>query len=127
MNLFVCFRSTDEYEGVSLINTLKTKSQNALVILEETDRNPEWKQNVSDKFAIAHYVVFLVGNTTFESKHINWEFDKAEALNKYIIGIKLKGATEESFLRFKKYKIFDSAEESLEYMLTMKEMGAIYT
>lgn len=126
MNLFVCFRSIDQYEGIKVMNTLKAKSQNALVILEETDQNPEWKKNVSDKFSIAHCVVFLLGNTTFESKHINWEFKKAEALNKHIIGIKLNGVSEESLLRFKKYKVFDIAEESLEYILTFSEMHPIY-
>ena len=58
MNLFVCFRSIDDYEGVKVINRLKNKSQNSLVILEETDRNPKWKKNVSVKFSISHFVVF---------------------------------------------------------------------
>ena len=125
MNLFVCFRSIDDYEGIIVINRLKNKSQNSLVVLEETDRNPKWKKNVSVKFSISHFVVFLLGNNTFESKHINWEFKKAENLNKYIIGIKLNGVTEESLLRFKKYKVFDNAEESLEYMLTLREVHTI--
>jgi hypothetical protein len=124
MNLFVCFRSIDDFEGTKVIDSLKTKSQNELVILEETDRNPKWKKNVSDKFLIADFVVFLLGNHTFESKHINWEFEKAVALNKHIIGIRLNGASEESLLRFKKYKMFENAEESLEYIVSV---GRSYT
>ncbi len=118
MNLFVCFRSIDDFEGIKVINILKNKSQNELVILEEIDRNPKWKKNVSDKFSIADFVVFLLGNHTFESIHINWEFQKAVALNKHIIGIKLNGVSEESLLRFKKYKVFENAEESLEYIVS---------
>jgi hypothetical protein len=40
------------------------------------------------------------------------------ALNKHIIGIKLNGVSEESLLRFKKYKVFENAEESLEYIVS---------
>jgi len=119
MNLFVCFRSIDDFEGIKVINILKNKSQNELVILEEIDRNPKWKKNVFDKFSIADFVVFLLGNHTFESKHINWEFEKAVALNKHIIGIKLNGASEESLLRLKKYKVFENVEESLEYIVSV--------
>jgi len=57
MNLFVCFRSIDENEGIKVINGLRTNAQNALVILEETNRNPKWK-NVSDKFSISHFIIF---------------------------------------------------------------------
>lgn len=126
MNLFVCFRSIDDYECIKVMNRLKTKSQNSLVILEETDRNPKWKKNVSDKFSISHFIVFLLGNNTFESKHINWEFKKAVALNKHIIGIKLNLASEDSLLKFKQYKVFDNAEESLGYMLALREVDTVY-
>jgi hypothetical protein len=119
MNLFVCFRSIDDFEGIKVMDSLKTKSQNTVVILEEIDRNPKWKKNVSEKFSITDFVVFLLGNHTFESEHINWEFEKAVALNKHIIGIKLNGASEQSLLRFKNYKVFENAEESLEYIVSV--------
>ncbi|MBT8264263.1 MAG: TIR domain-containing protein [Muriicola sp.] len=119
MNLFVCFRSVDEYEGLQVINRLKASCNSSLVILEEAGQNLEWKKSVFDKISSAHFVVFLLGETTFKSEHIRWEYNKAVALNKTIIGIKLSGVSEASLLSLKEYSVFDNVDESLEHILTV--------
>jgi hypothetical protein len=119
MNLFVCFRSVDAYEGMQVINRLKSVSDTSLVILEEAGQNPEWKKSVSTKIASAQFVVFLLGNTTFQSEHIKWEYKKAVALNKTIIGIKLSGVSEASLLSLKKYSVFENVDESLNHIMSV--------
>ena len=96
MKVFVCYRSLDQIEGDKLIQNLLSESENSVAVLTETEHSDKWKINVEKKINESDFVIFLVGQETFKSEQIIWEYAKAKDLNKRIIGIKLNNASEES-------------------------------
>lgn len=116
MKLFVCHRSNDKSESDKIIKSLFELTDNSIAVLRETDHDENWKVNVEEKFKEVDFVVFLIGSDTFESDQLKWEYAKAKDLNKRIIGIKLKDASQESILFCQAFQVFDSPEQSLKYL-----------
>lgn len=116
MKLFVCHRSNDKSESDKIIKSLFELTDNSIAVLRETDHDEKWKVNVEEKFKEVDFVVFLIGSDTFESDQLKWEYAKAKGLNKRIIGIKLKDASQESILFCQAFQVFDSPEQSLKYL-----------
>jgi hypothetical protein len=62
------------------------------------------------------FVLFIVGNNTFESEQIIWEYAKAKNLNKRIIGYKLPSATEESILFCQGFQVFENSQNCFAFL-----------
>lgn len=116
MKLFICHRSTDKTESDEIIKSLFQLTENSIAVLRETDHDDKWKDNVQEKFKEVDFVIFLIGSDTFESDQLKWEYAKAKDLNKRIVGIKLKNATQESILFCQAFQVFDSPEQSLKFL-----------
>jgi len=116
MKLFVCHRSIDKQESEKIINSLFELSENSIAVLREKDHDEKWKENVEEKFKEVDFVLFLIGSDTFESNQVKWEYAKAKDLNKRIVGVKLKEASEDSILFCQAFQVFDNAEQSLKYL-----------
>ncbi|WP_417372278.1 TIR domain-containing protein [Gelidibacter japonicus] len=116
MKLFVCHRSTDKLESEKVINSLFELTDNSIAVLRETSHDEKWKANVEEKFKDVDFVIFLIGSDTFESDQLKWEYAKSKELNKRIVGIKLKNATEESILFCQAFQVFDNPKQSLKYL-----------
>lgn len=121
MKIFICYRSIDKVEGDEIIITLLKDSENAAAILKQTEHIDNWKDIVEAKIKESDFVAFLIGSETFKSDQIIWEYAKAKSLNKQIVGIKLKNASEESILFCQGFQVFDNTVQALKYL------GRIFT
>ncbi|SIT13479.1 RipA family octameric membrane protein [Belliella pelovolcani] len=116
MKIFICYRSTDKDEGDDIISALLKDSENTVAILKQTEHVDNWKEIVEAKLKESDFVAFLIGEETFKSEQIIWEYAKAKSLNKQIVGIKLKNASEESILFCQGFQVFDNSNQTLKYL-----------
>ncbi|WP_108424510.1 RipA family octameric membrane protein [Flagellimonas amoyensis] len=116
MKLFVCNRSTDLSATQSVIDELLIESKNFIAVQQEIEHSENWKTLVENKMNESDFVLFIVGENTFESEQIIWEYAKAKDLNKRIIGYKLPTATEESILFCQGFQVFDNVKNCFEFL-----------
>jgi len=116
MKIFICYRSIDKIKGDETISALLTNSENSIAILKQTEHIENWKEIVESRIKESDFVVFLIGNETFKSDQIIWEYAKAKSLNKQIVGIKLDNASEESILFCQGFQVFDNTSQALKYL-----------
>lgn len=116
MKLFVCNRSTDLSATQSVIDELLIESKNFIAVQQEIEHSENWKTLVENKMNESDFVLFIVGESTFESEQIIWEYAKAKDLNKRIIGYKLPTATEESILFCQGFQVFDNVKNCFEFL-----------
>jgi len=116
MKLFICNRTIENEAVESLIGDLLKIFENALAIQRETEHSDSWKNLVEQKMQESDFVLFAIGRETFQSDQLKWEYAKAKQLNKQIIGIKLKEATEDSILFCQGFPVFDSANQCYKYL-----------
>lgn len=116
MKLFVCNRSTDLSATQSVIDELFVESKNFIAVQQEIEHSENWKTLVENKMNESDFVLFIVGDSTFESEQIIWEYAKAKDLNKRIIGYKLPSATEESILFCQGFQVFENVQNCFEFL-----------
>ncbi|MFW5700115.1 MAG: RipA family octameric membrane protein [Cyclobacteriaceae bacterium] len=116
MKIFICHRSIDRENSEETISELLMVSENSIAILQQTEHTDNWKDIVESKIKESDFVVFLIGSDTFNSEQIIWEYAKAKSLNKQIVGIRLKNATEESILFCQGFQVFDNSAQALKYL-----------
>lgn len=116
MRLFVCNRSKDKELAESITKTLLEKSNNAIAILQEIEHSEHWQNKVVQKMQESDFVMFLLGDDTFESDQIKWEYAKAKELNKQIIGYKLNNVSTQTILFCQGFQIFNNAEHCIEFL-----------
>ena len=116
MKIFICYRSIDKVEGDITISSLLNESENSVAVLKQTEQIENWKDVVETKIKESDFVAFLIGEETFKSDQIIWEYAKAKSLNKQIIGIKLDNASEESILFCQGFQVFDNTIQALKYL-----------
>jgi hypothetical protein len=116
MKIFICYRSIDKTEGDKVIQDLLTDSENGIAVLTETQHSDNWKDRVERKIKECDFVTFLIGDNTFESDQIKWEYSKAKSLNKQIIGIKLSNASEQSILFCQGFQVFEDTKQAVSYL-----------
>jgi TIR domain len=121
MNLFICNRTSDNDEVITLINDLLKESENSLAIQRETEHSDNWKAIVEEKMQESDFVLFAIGAETFTSDQLKWEYAKAKQLNKNIIGVKLMSATEDSILFDQGFQVFKNAKQCFKYLLKTYE------
>lgn len=116
MKLFICNRSKDKVETEIAIKDLLTASESSIAIQQETKHADNWKTLVEKKMQESDFIVFAIGDDTFESEQIKWEFAKAKALNKQIVGYKLSSASKESILFCQGFQVFEKAEYCFRFL-----------
>jgi hypothetical protein len=116
MKLFVCNRSTDLSATQNVIDELFVVSKNFIAVQQEIEHSENWKTLVENKMKESDFVLFIVGNNTFESEQIIWEYAKAKNLNKRIIGYKLPSATEESILFCQGFQVFENSQNCFAFL-----------
>ncbi|XRE44097.1 hypothetical protein ACIVBQ_002301 [Tenacibaculum discolor] len=116
MKLFICNRSTDLSATQSVIDELLIESKNFIAVQQEIEHSENWKILVENKMNESDFVLFIVGENTFESEQIIWEYAKAKDLNKRIIGYKLPTATEDSILFCQGFQVFDNVRNCFEFL-----------
>lgn len=116
MKIFICNRTIDNKSTSTFIQELLSESDNSLAILRETEHADKWKEGVEKKMQESDFVLFMIGNATFESDQLKWEYAKAKQLNKHIIGLKLNSATEDSILFCQGFQVFDTSKQLLKFI-----------
>ncbi len=116
MKLFICNRSTDLSATQSVIDELLIQSKNFIAVQQEIEHSENWKTLVENKMNESDFVLFIVGENTFESEQIIWEYAKAKDLNKRIIGYKLSSATEESILFCQGFQVFENVKNCFAFL-----------
>ena len=116
MKLFICNRSKDKTLAESVIKNLVEKSKKTIAILQEVEHSEHWQNNVEQKMQESDFVMFLLGDDTFESEQIKWEYAKAKQLNKQIVGYELNNVSEQSILFCQGFQVFDNAEHCVKFL-----------
>lgn len=116
MKIFICNRSIESEPAESFINELLNISECSVAVLRETKHSDNWKIEVSKKLQDVDFVLFLVGDNTFESDQIKWEYAKAKQLNKQIVGVKLPSATIDSIVFCQGFQVFENAAQCLKHL-----------
>lgn len=121
MKVFICSRSIDSTYTTKIIDELLLVSENTLVAFQEAVHNDTWKKSVEEKLIKVDFVVFLIGNETFNSEQIKWEYEKAKSLNKYIVGIKILPESSKSIIYYQGYNVFDSPLQCYNFLKNIYE------
>lgn len=116
MKIFVCNRSIDLHATGKALNELISIAGESIATLRETEHSENWKERVKSQFKEVDFVVFFVGEDTFKSNPMRWEYAKAKALNKQIVGIKLPSACDNSVLFCQGFPVFSKVENCWEYL-----------
>jgi len=116
MKIFVCNKKTDLKESDQLLRELMKESENTIAILREMEHSNDWKKRVEKKIQEVDFVLLIVGNDTFNSEALKWEYAKSKQLNKRIVGLKLKSATEDSVLFCQGFQVFETPNQCFRYI-----------
>ena len=116
MKVFICNRSLDKDAVGDLIYQLFKESENFIAILRENEYSDTWKIGVEKKMQESDFVLFALGDATFSSDQMKWEYAKAKQLNKHIVGLKLSTATEESILFCQGFQVFDDGKQCFKFL-----------
>lgn len=116
MKTFICNRSIDTASTTELIQHLLHQSENQIAVLLENPHTADWKKSVEKKMQEADFILFVLGERTFESDNLKWEYAKAKSLNKQIIGIKLPTASEESVLFCQGFQVFEQSAHCIKFL-----------
>lgn len=116
MKIFICNRSIDLVHSDTIVEELLQHSENSLGIFRELINSETWKISVESKIIKSDYIIFLLGDNTFESEQIIWEYEKSKSLNKNIIGIKLFNSASKSILFFQGYPVFENSEQCYKFL-----------
>lgn len=121
MKVFVCNRTIDADATSRIVETLLSTSGDSTAVLRESEHSDNWKDRVEKQFKEVDFVIFIVGNETFKSDPIKWEYAKAKSLNKQIAGIKLDSACEESVLFCQGFPVFREIDDCWKYLVKTYE------
>jgi len=121
MKIFICNRTTDNNQVFAVIDNLLLESENSLAIQRETEHSDNWKSLVEQKMQESDFILFAIGEKTFTSDQLKWEYAKAKQLNKQIVGIKLKSVSEDSVLFCQGFQVFDNAAQCVKFLLKTYE------
>ena len=116
MKVFICKRNIDRMKTDKLIQELLTESKNSIAVLTETQHSEEWQERVKKRMIESDYIAFLIGENTFESDQIKWEYEQARDLSKQMIGIKLPNASEDAIQFCQGLQVFDNAKQAVVYL-----------
>jgi hypothetical protein len=116
MKLFVCNKSTDLTVTQGVIDELFSESKHFIAVQQEIEHSENWKTSVEKKMNESDFVLFVVGEDTFESEQIIWEYAKAKTLNKRILGYKLTSATQESILFCQGFQVFENVQDCFSFL-----------
>jgi len=116
MKIFVCNKKTDLKESDQLLRELMKESENTIAILREMEHSNDWKKRVEKKIQEVDFVLLIVGNDTFNSEALKWEYAKSKQLNKRIVGLKLNSATEDSVLFCQGFQVFETPNQCFRYI-----------
>lgn len=106
MKIFACNRTIDSEATDEFLDELLSIAGESIAILREAEHSENWKERVEKQFKEVDFVVFFVGEDTFKSDPMKWEYAKAKALNKQIVGIRLPSACENSILFCQGFPVF---------------------
>ena len=116
MKIFVCNRSNELESTTSLVNELNIMAMNSIIFTQEIDHSNKWKEKVTKKMEDADFILFILGNNIFESENLKWELNKAEELNKNIIGLKSSTFTGNTINNFGNNYVFGNVLQCFNYL-----------
>jgi len=116
LKIFVCARSIDKAEADAVLSALISASSDSIAALSETEHTDNWKEKVEKAFYNVNFVVFILGNDTFHSDPIKWEYAKAKSLNKQIVGLALSTVSDDTVLFCQGFPVFRKPDDCWKYL-----------
>lgn len=117
MRIFICNRSIDIIDSDRIVEQFLNLSKNSIGIDREIIASQNWQVSVKTKIDKADFVLFLLGEDTFSSDQIKWEYDKCKTLNKNIIGLKLFPTASRSIIFYQGYPVFENSKECYKFLI----------
>lgn len=99
-----------------MLSELLSIAGDSIAILRESKHSENWKERVEKQLKEVDFVVVFVGENTFKSAPMRWEYAKAKALNKQIVGIMLPTANEDSLLFCQGFPVFRQLHNCWSYL-----------
>jgi hypothetical protein len=116
MKVFICNRTVDASESDTVVSELLSSSKHTIAIIREKEHSETWKTIVKSKLQRVDFAIYLLGDKTFDSEPMRWEFEQAKLLNKRIIGIKLSNLSNDSAEYLEGYPIFENSDDCFKYL-----------
>jgi hypothetical protein len=116
LKVFVCSRTIDADKSSGALDALLLASEDSIAILKENEHSDNWKDRVESQLKEVDFVIFLIGEETFKSDPMKWEYAKSKSLNKQIVGIKLSNACDQSVLFCQGFPVFRKIDECWKYL-----------
>lgn len=116
MKVFICNRTIDASGSNTVVNELLSASKHTIAIIREKEHSDTWKDIVKGKLQRVDFSIFLLGDKTFDSEPMRWEFEQSKLLNKHIIGIKLSSVSNDSVEHLEGYPIFENSDDCFQYL-----------
>lgn len=116
MKVFVCSRSTDSKYTNKIIQEIESVSENSIALFQEIEHSDTWKDIVEKKIAASDFVLFILGQDSFDSEQLKWELSTAKNINKPIIGIKLNNVSSQSLTEFDGFHVFEETGHCVKYL-----------
>jgi hypothetical protein len=116
LKVFVCSRTIDADKSSGALDALLLASEDSIAILKENEHSDNWKDRVESQLKEVDFVIFLIGEETFKSEPMKWEYAKSKSLNKQIVGIKLSNACDQSVLFCQGFPVFRKIDECWKYL-----------
>lgn len=116
MKIFVCNRTIDSEATDRALGELLSIAGESIAILRETEHSENWKDRVEKQFKEVDFVVFFIGEETFQSDPMKWEYAKAKSLNKQIVGIRLPSACDNSVMFCQGFPVFIKPDNCWSYL-----------
>ncbi len=117
---FICYRSKDSLLFHKTVSEI-SEFERSIRVLHESDPDENWKNNVLEKLQVADIVIFVLGEDTFESEHVMWEFQNAKKLDKPIIGLKKSSSPRKDLLLDQGYGVFTGIDDYFKTAISTTE------
>ena len=121
MKIFICNKILEIEESDKAVDELLALSEYSIAVLRETEHSDDWQNNVKKKLEKVDFVVFLLGENTFDSEAIKWELNQSKLLNKIIVGVKLSNASSISCCHLQDFHVFENTKQCYAYLMNTYE------
>lgn len=116
MKVFICSRAQDKHCAEEVVTALIAVSKGEIAILQQTEHSEDWKIKAQRKIRESDFVLFVLGEDTFESDPIKWEYAEAKDLNKQIVGYSSEHTSDKTLLFCEGFQVFDNSADCFSFL-----------
>lgn len=121
MKIFLAHSSNDIKKVNKFIDSFLDKSNNEYILLNERNHSVLWQDNVKNKIKKSSLVLFFIGNSTYKSEPLKWEFELAKSLNRTVLLVDIRTNKSNTPKYLKNSKLISSPKELIKKINIMQK------